>query len=78
MNTFSDREKKIIKIIGHKKVTLEYISKELFKNDQTFDCNIKVANSVSRIIKKCYHYKYDWTFKKTRVNGKLFIKKEKR
>lgn len=75
----SDREKAIVKIIGSKTKTLEEISSELFKNTKKpFDTNICVANSVRRIIKKCDHYKLDWTLIKNRENNKLLISKEKR
>lgn len=75
---FSSREEKIIEIIGKKKVTLEYISSELFKNSSTLDPKIAVANSVSRIIKKCEHHSLNWILHKTRVNNKLFIKRGRR
>lgn len=76
MNVFSEREQKIIKIIGRKKVTLNEISIELFRTgDKPFDTDISVANSVRRIIKKCSFHKLDWTFEKSRENKKLFIKK---
>ena len=43
-----------------------------------FDPEIAVANSVRRIIKKCDFHKLEWTLVKSRNNGKLLLKKEKR
>lgn len=75
---FSEREDNIIKIVGRKKLTLEEISKELFKGKKPpFDKTISVANSVRRIIKKCSFYELDWTLVKNRENNKLIINKEK-
>ena len=78
MDFLSDRENRIIKIIGRKKITLNEISTELFKDDgKVLDSTVRVANSVNRIIKKCSHYEVPWTLKKIRENSKLFIKKER-
>lgn len=78
MNVFSDREKKIIKIIGRSKTTLSKINTRLFKEeDEPLNGQIMVANSLIRIAKKCKYYKLDWTIAKNRVNGKLIIRKEK-
>ena len=76
MKEFSERERQIIKIIGRKKMTLEEISRDLFKEIDRFEGNIVVANSVTRIIKKCTFHTLDWTLVKTRENNKLTIKKE--
>jgi len=78
MNVFSEREQKIIKIIGRKKITLAEISTDLFKNgEEPFESAIVVANSVRRIIKKCSHHALDWTLTKTRESNKLLIRREK-
>jgi len=78
MEHFSNREQQIIEIIGRKKMTLEQISSELYKNGahQTFDSAISTANSVRRIIKKCEFHKLAWTLEKTRVDKKLTIKRK--
>jgi len=76
MKHFSERENKIIKIIGRKKMTLEQIGKKLFEEGYApFDSTISVANSVNRIIKKCLYYELDWTLTKIRDNKKLTIMK---
>ena len=78
MNTFSQREWDIIKIIGRRKLTFEQISSELFrKGDKPFDDTITVGNSIRRIIKKCGHHKLAWTLEKIRKEGKLYVKKIK-
>lgn len=78
MNYFSDRESKIIKILGRKKMTLEQISIELFKGskEKPLDTNIIIANSVRRIIKKCLYHNFRWTIVKRREQGKLVIRRE--
>lgn len=77
MKNFSDREEKIIKIIGRKKMTLTEISSELFRDEKVFDGNIKVASTVNRIIKKCSYHELNWKLSKIREYGKLYIKKER-
>lgn len=74
---FSEREIKIIRIIGKKKLTIEDVSSELFKGDKNtpFDANITVSNSIRRIINKCAFYSSHWTLTKERSNGKMYIKK---
>lgn len=75
---FSEREERIIKIVGRKKLTLDEISEKLFKNEPTpFDANILVGNSIRRIIKKCSYNNLKWTFEKNRNERKLTIKKVK-
>jgi len=79
MNVFSEREQKVIDIIGRKKLTYTDIGVELYKNQsKPLDCTITVGNCVSRIIKKCTYYKLDWTLTKRRENKRLYIKKEKK
>jgi len=79
VDVFSEREQKIINIIGRKKLTLREITKELFKKgDRPFDSEITVSNSVRRIIMKCSYHNLDWTLTKDRENNRLTIKKEKR
>lgn len=72
---FSERENLIIKIVGHKQLSLAEVSEKLFKGTKLLDSNIAVANSVRRIIHKCEFYKLPWTFKKTRVDNQLMIQK---
>ena len=74
---FSMREKDIIKTIGRKKVTIADIANKVVPLD-VVDATITVSNSVRRIIKKCDHYKLEWTLGKKRVGNKIVIFKEKR
>ena len=75
---FSERESKIIKIIGRGKMTIREISDQLFKKEpNTLDAETKVANTLSRIIKKCKHYKLSWSILKKREGRLLTIKKVK-
>ena len=77
MKNFSEREEKIIKIIGRKKMTLTEISSELFKKEKVWDGNIKVASAINRIIKKCNYHELNWKLGKIRECSKLYIKREK-
>lgn len=78
VQTFSERENQIIKILGKRTMTLAQIGAELFKDTKVpFECNITVANTVRRIIKKAHYHKLDWTIIKIRENGKFYVKKEK-
>lgn len=73
---FSEREEKIIKIIGESRVSISHVTKELFKNEEMpFDARIIVGNAIIRIAKKCEHYKLDWTLFKNRNNAKLTVSK---
>lgn len=76
MEHFSDRENEILKIIGRRAVTLNYISVRLFLKAPILDPKIAVANSVTRIIRKCKHHKLKWTLEKTREFNKLTIKRK--
>ena len=80
MDCFSNREQKILKIIGRKKLRLYEIAEELFKGEKKvpLDPTIVVANSVTRIIRKCEHFNVGWTLDKIRVHNKLYIKRMKR
>jgi|DEB0MinimDraft_6_1074348.scaffolds.fasta_scaffold89112_1 hypothetical protein len=79
MNNFSEREWKIIKAIGKKRMSLRQISKVVFtkEDDKPFDDTISIGNSVRRIIDKCKHYNLAWTLKKETVNGKVIVNKVK-
>ena len=74
---FSIREEKIINIIGRKKLRINDITFELFREDKNapFDSNITVSNSIRRIIKKCDYYKIGWTLEKNRKDGEILVSK---
>lgn len=73
---FSEREEKIIKIIGRKKITISDIDESLFTDEtRPLDSTIHVANSVSRIIEKCEYHKLNWTLEKNRKDRKLYVKR---
>lgn len=72
MKEFSERENKIIKIIGRKKTTIQEISDELFKDEpNTLDAETKVSSSINRIIRKCEYHSLSWTLLKKRRNGSV-------
>ena len=76
---FSNRENKILKIIGRRKITIDDICMKLFmKDDEPFEPNISVSNAIRRINKKCEFYKLDWSLNKIRKDKKLFIKRGKK
>lgn len=70
---FSKRETKIIDIINNAKdeTTVKEICRVLFPVKE-FEQEIKVANSINRIIKKCEHFDLNWTISKNR--GETFMK----
>jgi len=72
---FSEREDTIIKILKGKRFTLDEITERVFKTvaNPPFDKKITVANSISRITKKCNHYKLSWNIYKERSQSKLYI-----
>lgn len=72
---FSDREKKIIEIIGKKKLTIEEISVELFKGDRNapFDKKITISNSISRINDKCEYHSLAWFLFKNKRSGEKMV-----
>lgn len=78
MEYFSDREEKVIKIIGRKKIRLVEITEELFKDEgKPLDATVKVAGAVNRIMRKCEYYKLNWKLVKIREYSKLYVKKER-
>lgn len=73
---FSEREEKIIKIIGKNRITIEDLTKKLFKDEVAiFDAEITVGNSIRRIIKKCEHHKLDWTLFRNKDERRLIVTK---
>lgn len=77
MDIFSEREQKIIKILGRRPMTLEEISSKLFQGnpDKPFDDKIAVGNSVRRIIAKCKHHNLEWTLEKSRETFPMTVRK---
>jgi hypothetical protein len=75
---FSEREQAILKVLGRKKMTLQSIAEEVFMHeyDKPLDPEITIGNSIRRIIRKCDHYKLDWTLIRKKMGGKLLISKE--
>lgn len=72
MKEFSERENKIIKIIGRKTTTIQAISDELFKDEpNTLDAETKVSSCLNRIIKKCEYHSLPWTLTKKRIVGSV-------
>ena len=61
---FSEREMKILKILGRKKMMIADITKEYYKGAPTpLNPKITIASAIRRIAAKCEHYKLDWTVK---------------
>ena len=76
MYYFSEREDELLKVLGGRKMSIKDLTLKM-SLEKSFDCEIAVGNCVRRIIRKCEHYKLNWTLTKTRESGKLLIKKEK-
>lgn len=75
---FSEREDKIIKIIGKKTLSFGEITQQLFKDGIPMDANIKVNNCIRRIVTKCDFYDVDWTLTKSSKNRRIVVTREKR
>lgn len=73
---FSKKEEQILKILGRRKMTIREIAQKIKSNN--FDIEIITSNNIRRIARKCEHYKLTWTLTRTRKEGKLYIKREKR
>jgi len=75
---FSKRELLILEVLGRRRMTIEEISRKVFEQTKKpFDDKISIANSISRINKKCVHHKLKWSLHKRRKdNTPLTIKKE--
>lgn len=72
---FSEREDHILKVLKGKRLTLNEITDKVFKTVENppFDKKITISNSISRISKKCLHYKLDWSIVKIKENNKVYI-----
>ena len=57
---FSATEKKVLKIIGRKKMTITDITKKLYKGERRLTGNNSTAGVVRRINMKCYHHDLKW------------------
>ena len=78
MKVFSERERKIVKIVGRKKMTINDIVNAFYVPGKTpINADIIIGNNLRTIIKKCRYYKKDWPLTKTRENKKLMIRKTK-
>lgn len=73
---FSDREEKIIKIIGIKKMSIGEVATKLFEK-LPLDSSILVANSITRINRKCKFYNLTWSIKKERKKNTTLVSREK-
>lgn len=73
MKHFSEREEKIIKILGKKSLTIKEISHKLFDTNAPLNAEILVANNVRTIIKKCKFYKLSWCLYKDNSKSRLII-----
>lgn len=76
---FSDRENKIIKIIGRSKLSIKEIEKQLFPEDEhkPFFSEISIGNSIRNIVAKCNHHKLEWSLVKNKSDNKFLFSKGK-
>lgn len=71
---FSERETKVLRIIGTREKSIQQIASDLFKaDDMPMDSNILVSNCVNRIIKKCTYNKLKWTLDKRRDGNTVIV-----
>lgn len=67
---FSDREWKILKVIGTRKINVKDIAEKVFKDERPpFDAEISINNTIRRIVEKCDYHDLDWTLTKERGDG---------
>ena len=59
---FSSTELKVLKVLSTRKMTIEKITKQVYKNDKKLPMNahIVIAGLVRRINKKCEFYDLKW------------------
>lgn len=57
---FSDRELKVLKTLGKKKMTLRQLSDKVFTDD-VMNAQIMMATLVTRVQKKCKFHKLNWS-----------------
>lgn len=75
---FSNKERKVIKIIGRKKMKIDEITRAFYIDESTpFNARIMIGNTVRRIIRKCQHHSLPWSLEKERKDKKLTIKRIK-
>jgi hypothetical protein len=76
---FSDRETKILKVLGRKTMKVEEIAVGVFEDDiRGFDSNQIIANTIIRIIKKCEFHNLPWTLNKNKKTTPMTITKGRR
>ena len=59
MIKFSDREQKILKVLGRKKMTVKQITLKLFRKKRS-DAGTAVAGAIRRINIKCENHDLPW------------------
>lgn len=73
---FSERETKVLRIIGTREKSIQQIAASLFDaDDMPMDSNILVSNCVNRIIKKCKFNELEWTLEKRRAGNTIAVKR---
>lgn len=71
---FSEREEKILSILGRRRMTYNSIAVELFYDGSVpLDAEIAVGNSIRRIIKKCEAEQLKFQIVKKKVNGYMTV-----
>ena len=77
---FSDREWKVLEVIGNKKINVRDIADRVFKDERApFDAEISINNTIRRIVEKCEYHDLAWTLTKERgANGRNVIFKKGR
>lgn len=78
---FSQREERIIKVLGNKKLTIREIVEKVFADGwghpKPFDVEISVGNTLRRLMEKCEHYNLNWTLMREKKDNKYVYYKEK-
>lgn len=61
MKHFSERESKILEVLGRRKMTISEITEQFYENATApLGANNNIASAVRRINAKCEYYKLPW------------------
>lgn len=76
---FSPREKKVLSILGKRKMTISQVTERMFSEVRKEDANNGVAHAVRRINIKCKYHKLPWFLNSSGIGrgGKTIWKDER-
>ncbi len=63
LNHFSPTEKKIIKTLGKRRMTITQLTEKMYKDEEPLNARNNISSAILHINKKCKYYKLDWSLK---------------